>query len=127
MLDTKKFIKVVNKVIESLGKLDEDQLQAILDGKAEFIVKVPDTDPAERMKRWKRELESCDSHAQGVAYISSNLKNAKGRLTRADLLAFAEFCDCPLDKRKKIDALVEDFVSIHVDPLINQRVIRNQV
>ena len=82
MADTQQFIKVLKKMLKTLSELNDQDLQDILDGRADFICTLKDTKvksaqtkapkaPVDEaaMSEWKDKLYSFNSTAEGVQYL----------------------------------------------------------
>ena len=140
MADNKKFVQVLHMVIDALNELDNRQLQAIIEGKAEFryvilemapdpLPPLPPTKPAiseEQMTQWEAELKNCAAVEEGVKYVSE-LKGTTGKkLTTKEIKAFAQHCNCRLGSGKKQE-LIEAFVRSFLDPLINPKIFSSHI
>lgn len=132
MADTQQFIKVLKKMLKTLSELNDQDLQDILEGRADFICTLKDTKvksaqtkapkaPVDEaaMSEWKDKLYSFSSTAEGVQY----LKQIK-ELTLPILKQFADYLGSPLPSRGKKDDLIVWLVDHTLGGVLNRKGIR---
>ena len=115
MTETRQVIAAIGKIFENffnqLSNLDDEQLQSIIEGKAEFIgyrLKAPKSSSPSlaptltpsMMEQWKEKLFSCTSREEGVDYIGGLTPVGKKKITIDQIIEFAGFLNCGLKKGK---------------------------
>ena len=127
-LANKQVIDLVRKILSDLSKLDDGQIQNLLDGTAKFKYFDPnEVKPSKKnkepmdestMNMWRERLFACGNKEDALQYV-------KGlKLTNEGLKAFAAFLHCGLLGAGKKEQMITAIVNGTVMAKLNAEAIR---
>ncbi|MBQ7263594.1 MAG: hypothetical protein IJR14_07715 [Synergistaceae bacterium] len=141
MAEMRDVVNVLRGILADLGKLDDDQLKALLDGTAKFKYYAPGEKPQPtkrsagggskkpaldeaKMAEWKDRLFACKTKDEAVEFVNG-LKVDGRKLTADQLKKWADFLPVVLlgrNKAEKVLSLVEGTVMAKLRSAVYDRI-----